>query len=310
MSYDAKILADSISPAGHRVTTLQVTFPRLILAEFNTHRVFSRNSASSRAIPVERRIEQIMENPFVPEAFGKNQKGMQASEVLDGDQDSWARTCWLVAVHQAVGNAERLADIGVHKQHANRVIETYAWHTVVVTATEWANWDALRVSRMAQPEMFKIAGMMREVRQASTPIFTDYGDWHLPFIKRIPLETTDGGTKDVGEAYWLLGNGFDPVKVCVGRCAAVSYERHDNTTPEKASAICDKLRADGHMSPFEHALRPMTPHEMRIFRQEDLEWNGREWTPTPRWVRHFLGNVEGWVQYRKLLPGEAVYCGE
>jgi len=307
MSYDAKILADSISPANHRVTTLQVTFPRLILAEFNTHRVFSRNSASSRAIPVERRIEQIMENPFVPEAFGKNQKGMQASEVLDGDQDSWARTCWLVAVHQAVGNAERLADIGVHKQHANRVIETYAWHTVIVTSTEWANWDALRVSRMAQPEMFKIAGMMREVRRASTPEPLDYSAWHLPLVVK-PATATHWAARD--EVNDLTAVGFDPVKVCVGRCAAVSYERQDATTPEKASAICDKLRADGHMSPFEHALRPMTRRELSLFRQDDLEWNGREWTPTPRWVRHFLGNVEGWVQFRKLLAGEAVYCGE
>jgi hypothetical protein len=89
----------------------------------------------------------------------------------------------------------------------------------------------------------------------------------------------------------------------------VSYERHDATTPEKASAICDKLRADGHMSPFEHALRPMTAHELRLFQQDALEWNGREWMPTGV-VRHFLGNVEGWVQYRKLLPGEAVYRGE
>jgi hypothetical protein len=210
-------------------------------------------------------------------------------------------------VHQAVGNAERLADIGVHKQHANRVIETYAWHTVIVTSTEWANWDALRVSRMAQPEMFKIAGMMREVRRASTPEPLDYSAWHLPLVVK-PATATHWAARD--EVNDLTAVGFDPVKVCVGRCAAVSYERQDATTPEKASAICDKLRADGHMSPFEHALRPMTRRELSLFRQDDLEWNGREWTPTPRWVRHFLGNVEGWVQFRKLLAGEAVYCGE
>jgi hypothetical protein len=90
----------------------------------------------------------------------------------------------------------------------------------------------------------------------------------------------------------------------------VSYERHDATTPEKASAICDKLRADGHMSPFEHALRPMTNHELKLFMQEDLQWSGREWVLGSQQIRHFLGNVEGWVQFRKLLPGEAVYVGE
>jgi hypothetical protein len=302
MSYEAKILADSLSPNDHRVTTMQVTFPRFILAEFNTHRVLSRNSASSRAIPVERRIEQIRENPFVPEAFGKNQKGMQADEVLSGDEDAEARKAWMQCSEGAVFAARELAALGVHKQYANRVLEPFAWHTVIVTSTEWANWDALRVSRMAQPEMFKIAGMMREVRQASTPLAMNYGDWHLPLV-RGPF-----GVVNVQEQA-LRALDFDPVKVCVGRCASVSYERHDATTPEKASAICDKLRADGHMSPFEHALRPMTAHELRLFQQDALEWNGREWMPTGV-VRHFLGNVEGWVQYRKLLPGEAVYRGE
>jgi hypothetical protein len=302
MTYDAKVLADSLSSNDFRVTTLLVTFPRLLLAEFNTHRTHSRNSASSRAIPVAHRIEQITEDPFMPEAFGKNQKGMQQSEVLAGDEAAEARKAWLQCSEGALFAARELAALGVHKQYANRVLETFSWHTVIVTATEWANWDALRVSRMAQPEMFKIAGMMREVRLASVPLAVSCGDWHLPLV-RGPL-----GASRV-EEFALREFGSDPVKVCVGRCAAVSYERHDGLTPEKASAICDKLRADGHMSPFEHALRPMTPHELRLFKQDDLEWNGREWMPTGR-VRHFLGNVEGWVQYRKLLPGEAVYTGE
>ena len=303
MSYEAKILADSLSPADHRVTTMQVTFPRLILAEFNTHRVLSRNSASSRAIPVERRIEQIRENPFVPEAFGKNQRGMQASETLDDAEARQAEKWWRDAACAALEYGATLAACGVHKQHANRVIETYAWHTVICTSTEWANWDALRVSRMAQPEMFKIASMMREVRQASTPLAVNYGDWHLPLV-RGALGAA------FAEEHDLTVRGFDPVKVCVGRCASVSYERHDATTPEKASAICDKLRADGHMSPFEHALRPMTNHELKLFMQEDLQWSGREWVLGSQQIRHFLGNVEGWVQFRKLLPGEAVYVGE
>jgi len=176
----------------------------------------------------------------------------------------------------------------VHKQHANRLIEAFAWHTVIVTSTEWANWDALRVSRMAQPEMFKIAGMMREVRLASNPEPVDYGEWHLPLVVK-PSTVTRWANRD--EVNDLTAVGFDPVKVCVGRCAAVSYERQDATTPE-------------------HALRPMTQFELGLFRQDDLEWNGREWMPTHKGSRHFLGNVEGWVQYRKLLAGEAVYCGE
>lgn len=298
MSYDAKVLADSLSLAGHRVTTLQVTFPRIILAEFNTHRVLSRNSASSRAIPVERRVQQVREAPFVPEAFSKNQRGMQADENVDAAADEHARATWLLAAEAATQAAEGLAKAGVHKQHANRLIETFAWHTVVVTASEWANWDALRISKMAQPEMYKIAGMMREERLASAPVERS-NSWHLPYVS--PLEAL---------ALNAHGDPLAAVKVSVGRCAAVSYERQDETTPEKANAIHDKLRADGHMSPFEHALRPMTPTELNFFRQDDLEWNGREWTLSGKPSRHFLGNVEGWIQYRKLLPGEAVYRGE
>ena len=194
----------------------------------------------------------------------------------------------------------RLTDVGVHKQHANRLIETFAWHTVIVTSTEWANWDALRISKMAQPEMFKTAGMMREVRLASEPSPVNYGDWHLPLVP---------------DAFDLQVRKIDPVKVCVGRCAAVSFNRQEETTAEKAAMICDKLRADGHMSPFEHALRPMTQPELSLFCQENVQWNGTEWVlgakgPGAKHVRHFLGNVEGWVQFRKLLPGEDVYCGE
>jgi hypothetical protein len=301
MSYDARMLADSVSPSGHRLITMQVTFPRLILAEFNTHRVLSRNSASSRAIPVERRLEQIRENPFVPEAFGKNQRGMQAGTLLDGDDNVLARERWLSAAADAVQHAHALASIGVHKQHANRVIETYAWHTVIVTATEWENWDALRVSRLAQPEMFKIAGMMREVRQASVPLFVNYGDWHLPLV-RGPLGVVNT------ETHALRARGIDPVKVCVGRCAAVSFERHEETTPEKANAIYDKLSADGHMSPFEHACRPMSPEERVMFGQREYVWTDDRFAPTGR-VRHFLGNLDGWVQARKMIRGEDVYVG-
>ena len=308
MSYEAQVLADSISPANHRVTSLQVTMPRFILAEFNTHRVHSRNSASSRAIPVERRIEQIRSAPFVPEAFGKNKSGMQASEGLDADKDAIARELWRDAAADAVKHAAALARIEVHKQHANRVIETYAWHTVVVTSTEWDNWDALRVSKLAQPEMFKVAGMMKEVRAASSPRRVDYVDWHLPYVE----------SDDVG-AYLQANaaNGrtrselmLDMAKLSAGRCAAVSYERQSSTSDmTKAIARADGLVSNGHMSPLENALRPMNIHELEIFGKAEYVWNKVAFVPTGR-LRYFLGNVEGWVQLRKMIPGEDVYRGE
>lgn len=303
--YNAIVLADSISPDGFRVTTMEWTFPRFILAEANTHRVLSRNSASSRAIPVERRIDQISRDPFVPEAFGKNRSGMQADEALDGDEDRAARFEWQEAAGESIRRAANLSSLNTHKQHANRLLEPFAWHTAVVTATEWDNWDALRVSKMAQPEMYKIAGMAREVRLASAPLVVNYGDWHLPYVRGVGDDMPFAAELD------MRVNGIDPVKVSVGRCAAVSYGRQSSKSDmEKAAARCDGLVANGHMSPLEHALRPMSQRELALFGHPEFVWDKgtSEFVSTGRY-RHFLGNVEGWIQYRKLIPGEAVYKG-
>src|ERR1041384_185786 len=102
MPFDAKVLADSISPAGHRLTTLETTFPRFILAEFNTHRVFSRNSASSRAIPIVKQVRRVLEQPYVPIEFGSNQPGMQAGPALTGEKRQAAEAEWLRARDDAV----------------------------------------------------------------------------------------------------------------------------------------------------------------------------------------------------------------
>lgn len=144
MGYAAKIIADSLSPAGVRLTTFEVTFPRIVLAEFNTHRMFSRNSASSRAIPVKKMIERVMADPYIPTSWGKNQRGMQAEQEVAGEVSQRARQQWLIARDEAVGAARRLLDLGIHKQLTNRLLEPFMWHTVIVTATEWDNFFHLR----------------------------------------------------------------------------------------------------------------------------------------------------------------------
>jgi hypothetical protein len=125
VSYEAKIIADSISLAGVRLTTLQVTFPRFILAEFNTHRMLSRNSASSRAVPVKKRVEAVLADPFIPEQFGRNQKGMQARHNLEGEDASRAHEIWMGTLNVAALEAQHLDEIGVHKQLANRLLEPF-----------------------------------------------------------------------------------------------------------------------------------------------------------------------------------------
>lgn len=305
MTYAAKILADSIDNREQaRLTTMEATFPRFILAEFNTHRVFSRNSASSRAIPVEKRIAQVRENPFVPEAFTKNQKGMQADVTLADAQQSTAEMIWRKAAESACVEAEALAALGVHKQHANRLIEPFCWHTVVVTSTEWKNFFRLRTDKAAQPEMQIIAKLMREAYEASEPRVLHPGDWHLPYVDvaiesplvyslpGVPLTATaiDPSLPD-DEVRKIVERAFLPyIAASVVRCAAVSYERQHAERPlEELLARHDNLAASGHWSPFEH--------------QAKVADRSRGELPRP-------GNFRPpWTQYRKMFDGESVWEG-
>lgn len=287
MSYAAKILADSIA-SGVRLTTLEVTMPRIVLAEFNTHRMLSRNSASSRAIPVEKRIAAVRESPFVPDAFAANKKGMQAGEALDESAQSDAQQAWLWAASKACTAAADLAAVGVHKQWANRLLEPFSWHTVIVTATEWENFFNLRISPEAQPEIRRVAELMKAAMDARTPRVCRPGDWHLPLVTE---DEKGNGVPDDFEV--IVGSVKIDVfahlaKLSVARCARVSYLTHDGRRDVAADiALYDRLLKSGHMSPFEHAA---------IVADE---------TVLPG---TFVGNFRApWVQYRKTLPGEAVF---
>lgn len=263
----AKVICDSISPMGVRLITLEVVMPRIILAEFNTHRVFSRNSASSRAIPVEKMIERVQNDPFIPLYWGKNQRGMQANEELPAQTQEQARLMWLAARHEAIQFATMLSEFGVHKQITNRLLEPFLWHTVIVTATEWSNFFAQRCHPDAQPEMRLTAEAMRDAMDASTPKPIDYGQWHLPYMSG-------------AEACMEIGRAK---MVSVARCARVSYLQHDGTrSVEKDIDLFEKLTQGGHWSPFEHVARPNFhyPHA-------------------------YQGNFRGWHQFRKDFPNES-----
>lgn len=140
----AKVIADSKNIYGDRITSMIVTMPRFILAELNTHRMFSRNSASSRAIPFEKMVKAVQENPFVPIAWQKDHKGMQGSDYHTDTK--LQEVTWLEGRDYAIKIASNLnnADSNVTKQLCNRLLEPFMWHTVLVTATEWENFFALR----------------------------------------------------------------------------------------------------------------------------------------------------------------------
>ena len=305
MTYSAKVVADSIA-GGKQLTTLEVTFPRYILAEFNTHRVFSRNSASSRAIPVKTRVQQVRENPFIPE-FTKNRSGMQADAVLIDDDARNATAYWRGAARMAADMAESLAYIEVHKQQANRLLEPFAWHTALVTSTYWDNFFALRDHPAAAPEIQTIARMMKEAMVASTPKELRVGEWHLPYVDAAEWD----GTIDVyGDGTYGVA---ELVKVSVARCAAISYERQyaRKEFPELYTRH-DDLKKSGHWSPFEHQAKVAAEWEIKEHAYH--RWVGYggqdDGSPDGYFEPVCIGNFEvPWFQYRKMIPGEAVFHG-
>lgn len=142
---NAQIVADSKNEFGNRLTTMVVTMPRIILAEFNTHRMFSRNSASSRAIPFAKMVKSVEDNLFIPIAWQKDHRGMQGAEYLSGTEAEYAENEWIVASLRAIDIAKGLSlSYGVTKQLCNRLLEPFMWHTVIVSATEWENFFCLR----------------------------------------------------------------------------------------------------------------------------------------------------------------------
>ena len=174
----AKVIADTIHN-GHRITSLQLVMPRFILAQFNTHRVFSRSTASSRAIPTAKLIEQVRNNYVRPAQWGMNKAGMQSEQELATHELELAKEIWWCSANAAAYFAEQMATLGLHKQHANRIIEPYIWAHTIVTATEWVNFFKLRIDDAAQPEIQLLA---KEMKVAIDDSVAKRSHYHLPYI--------------------------------------------------------------------------------------------------------------------------------
>lgn len=287
MTIEAKIICDSINPDGIRLTTYVVTFPRFILPEFNTHRMFSRNGASSRAIPVSKQIEKIEQYPFTPEAFNKNSKGMQGAEVVDSSTQLEAELIWLEARNACIDSARKLANLGIAKQYANRLLEPFNFTTMIVSATEYSNFFALRHHSAAQPEMQKLAEIMWELYKTNEPVPLKVGEWHLPFVTEEEIAdhhihcATMEFPGDFEHAWLPL------IKMSVARCARVSYLNHEGKQPsqEEDFKLYDRLLGSQpiHASSAEHQAKC-------------VNWGKGCWS----------GNFQGWEQYRKTLENENI----
>ncbi len=238
----ARVIADSISPAGDRLTSIEAKLHRFVLAELNTHCAFARNSASSRAIPVTRTLTTLAETPAVPVRWPQAQKGMQGGPEIE--DPAKAREIWLAARDDAVARAEQLLDLGVHKSVVNRLLEPFLPHTVLITATEWDGFFEQRCSPLAQPEMEVAANLIRAAYRASTPTEVPVGEWHLPFLDALDRE-------QIPRMHWR--------PISVARCARVSYNTHDGRRDFDAdwNLFTRLVEADPpHMSPFEHVATP------------------------------------------------------
>lgn len=275
--YKAEIIADSYSnESDARLTTFVISYPRFVHAEVMTHRMLSKNSSSSRAIPNSKLIDLIKTDPVMPVWWGKNQRGMKASEQIDDVTE--AELVWLAARDFMLGYAGELAALGVHKQIVNRLIEPWMFITVVITGTDWENFFHLRTPKNhilpqnnfdpdfpAQPEIQKIANMMWRLYSQMEPEVLITGEWHLPFVtlqerQALPVETCK--------------------RLSVARCARVSYLTHDGElNMERDLKLADDLSSMNHWSPFEHQAQAMK-------------------------YANRVGNLIGWKQYRKFWSNE------
>lgn len=267
----AKVLADSVTTNKDRLTTLEVSIPRVVLSEFNTHREFSRNSASSRAIPIAKIIDRVKTDPYIPRLFSLNTKGMAAKDyIAEGDSKFHeAVVWWLASRDNAIANATAGLEMGFHKQVVNRLLEPWMWQTIIVSSTEWDNFFNLRATTdddgnpMADIAIFDSAIQMERALNNSVPSVLAWNEWHLP------LTGFDGDS---------LLNKEQLRKVSVARCARVSYLTHDGSRDVSADlSLYNRLLVSKHLSPFEHVAHPALG-------------------------RH--GNFNGWQQLRQVLEGE------
>lgn len=296
----AKVIADSVNDMSDRVTTFQVCFHRFVLAEMNTHRLFSRNSASSRAIPVTKQISKVDKNPALPVVWPAEQKGMQGGADLGPEDAMDAKFAWLDAADDMVIRARRLAAIGVHKSVTNRLLEPFQMHTAVITATDWRGFWDQRCSPLAQPEIRVVAEAMQVAMAASRPTLLHEGQWHLPYIDQETISMAQDWVLHTEGKHAAHDNVVTRtlVQVSTARCARASYETQEGTRNIQADLdLYNRLvtASPWHGSPLEHPCTPWFQNRMTA----DMPFTsleGRE--EHPSLVRPVVGNFLGWRQHR------------
>jgi PAS domain-containing protein len=308
-----KIILDSISPDGIRLPTIQFRQPRMIHADFLTHRVFSRNGRSSRAVPVVTLLEEA-KNPYVPH-FLKNKPGMTASEEFGDEERFEIEEIWRNMAEEVRLGVEELNERGVHKQWANRPLEWFGYIDVLLSSNDWKNYLELRDHEAAQPEIQQVARAIKQALDRSEPTTLKHGEWHLPYIE----------AKDWDDAYPYLKQGRvirsepsdDEVlnllkKISAARCARLTIKPFDGDGSFEKELQRYSLLVDSrpvHASPVEHQATPDTKSYQKKVKQVP-HGTGYRWMTIDEGMRFdnpdLHGNFIGWIQNRKTVPGESV----
>ena len=297
-----EIILASKSPNQPTIYTIRMRYPRIIHGEIMTHRLFSRNARSSRAVPVKTMLLECASMPFVPWHWGKNQKGMQADEECNEPIQMWCQgihfdnvtreEAWLEARDASVEVAKALMEAGYHKQIPNRLLEPFSWIDTLITSTDWDNFLWLRDHGDAEPHLIDLARLVKVAIEEAEVQDIMPGSWHQPY-------TTDD---DFDEALALFDEFGDDAeewlnKISAARCARISYKPFDgDASYERELERYDMLVSSDrvHASPTEHQATPdkrVEPHN---------PYEGRSY-----WEKSDLhGNFDGWIQARKLILNE------
>lgn len=303
-SIKATVICDSISEQGVRLTTFEIEYPRIVMSEFNTHRSVSKNSSSSRAIPVSKMLEHTKTINLKPVYFGSKKSGMQAGDELQGDLLEKVKCLWEEALDYASYYSETLDRLGVAKEVTNRLVEPFQLVKVVCTATDWDNFFNLRLHPDSDPNICMLAYKMYKAMEESKPYELKEGEYHLPYV--------NVGWNGKGEMCYF-DEDFNSVeleqaiRLSAASCASVSY-RTEGMTLEKADKIFDMLiKAEVvHSSPFEHIATPVKPKYnelgyVRVNCSEPQSWEEGV-THMNKQGQLCSGNLRGFIQYRHLLP--------
>ena len=295
----AKIIEDSYNHVfDSRIITFELEYPRIIHSEFMTHRLFSRNASSSRAIPIEKVIEQVINDPASPVEFGKNKPGMKASELTENLIAAYK--VWVASGREIASFATVMKDMKLHKQVVNRILEPWQFIKVVMTTTNLNNFFELRNHPDADPTIQQLAKKMLKEVDDSQPTHLHEGQWHMPYVHNMLYSARKQKFFDVDGSEIDLK---DALKISASCCAQVSYRKLD-TSLEKAYKIYDMLinSKPAHSSPVEHAATPIAHKYHKPMEYFDIKGV----THVDKNRIPWSGNFHGWVQNRQLIPENAV----